>query len=45
MQSEKLLGLVHTMEETIELMALLETRWTEQGVERIKDKTFLYRGT
>ena len=45
-QSEKLLGLVSTMEEKkIELMALSETRWTGQGVERIKDKTFLYSGT
>ena len=45
-QSEKLLGLVRTMEEKkIELMALSETRWTGQGVERIKDKTFLYSGT
>ena len=43
-QSEKLLGLVCTMEEkkTI-LIALSETRWTGQGVERIK--TFLYSGT
>ena len=45
-QSEKLLGLVSTMEEKkIELMALSETKWTGQGVERIKDKTFLYSGT
>ena len=45
MQSEKLLGLVRTMEEKInELMALSKTRWTGQGVERIKNKTFLYNG-
>ena len=45
-QSEKLLGLVCTMEEKkIELMVLSETRWTGQGVERIKNKTFLYSGT
>ena len=44
-QSEKVLGLVCTMEEKIELMALSETRWAGQGVERIKDKTFLYMGT
>ena len=44
-QSEKLLGLVQTMEEKkIELMALSETRWTGQGVERIKNKTFIYSG-
>ena len=43
-QSEKLLGLVCTMEEKkTKLMALSETRWTAQGVERIK--TFLYSGT
>ena len=41
-QSEKLLGLGL---EKIELMAISETRWTGQGVERIKDKTLLYSGT
>ena len=45
-QSDKLLGLVRTMQEKkIELMALSETRWTGQGVKRIKDKNFLYSGT
>ena len=33
------------MEEKIELMALSETRWTGQGVERMKDKIFPYSGT
>ena len=41
-QSEKLLGLGL---EKIELMSLSEIRWTGKGVERIKDKTFLYSGT
>ena len=31
-------------EKKIELMALSETRWTGQGVERIKNKTFIYSG-
>ena len=40
-QSEKLMGLVQTMEEKkTELMALSETRWAG----RIKNKTFIYSG-
>lgn len=40
-----MLGLAQTMEEKkIDLVALSETSWTGQGVERVKNKTVLYSG-